>query len=289
MSQEPLKPLELLRKTKIYMLPKDIGQQLKNNMRSVGPEGQPALTLHRQLMAPGSIFHRRIQITFSTPMQSQAAGGRPLRTEAMVSGRFLPNARRITRLIERLHATASAATSRTRVRLDAEEDNGSSGCSLEASAALTRGLWLSAALGAANVGGCISWGGAIHAQPCSCLVVQTRFFKDAMATQQWRLQGDIQVGKRSRLIPHVTFTQGNLEERIGVVVGCRFEVMPTAEPKERDAQCDLMSEAMAAGAKGDIMLSLAALLHVPLAESYLLSFDWKDDKNVYSPETGVVR
>ncbi|GIL60480.1 hypothetical protein Vafri_15043 [Volvox africanus] len=173
---------------------------------------------------------------------------------------------------------ASAANSRARVRVDAEEDNGCSGCSLEATAALTRGLWLSAALGAANVGCCVSWGGALHTQPCSCLVVQTRFFKDAMATQHWQLQGHIKVGKRSRLVPHITFTQGNFEERIGVVVGCRFEVLPTAEPTERDAQCDLMSEAMATGPKGDKLLRLAALLHVPSAESYLLSFDWKYDK-----------
>ncbi|GIL60476.1 hypothetical protein Vafri_15043 [Volvox africanus] len=173
MSQEPLKPLELLGKTKMFMFLKDIEQQLKHNTRSVGPEEQPAFTVDRQLMAPGSIFHRRLEMTLSTPMQSQAAGGRPLRTEAMVSGRFLPNARRTSRLIERLHATASAANSRARVRVDAEEDNGCSGCSLEATAALTRGLWLSAALGAANVGCCVSWGGALHTQPCSCLVVQT--------------------------------------------------------------------------------------------------------------------
>ncbi|GIM06271.1 hypothetical protein Vretimale_10623 [Volvox reticuliferus] len=169
LSQEPLKPLELLRKTKISMLMKDIGEHLNDNTRSVGPAEQPALTVHSQQitsnLAPGSLFPRRLQITFSTPVQSQAAGGRQLRTgergaaltgrhwllgtraqhlslchaEAMLSTLVLPNVRRITSLIERLHATASAATSRARVRVDAEEDDGCRVCSLEASAALTRG------------------------------------------------------------------------------------------------------------------------------------------------------
>ncbi|GLC54073.1 hypothetical protein PLESTB_000820700 [Pleodorina starrii] len=122
-------------------------------------------------------------------------------------------------------------------------------------------------------GRCLSWGAALHAQPCRRLVLQARFFNDTAASQQLHFQADVKIGRRARLVPHVAITQEDVDDRIGFTFGCRLE-LTAVPPAPDDEPRRSIEDAMSARSQSDGAMNFAAVLHMPGAHPPTYSLSW---------------